>query len=227
VGFWGLAFFYPLNGIHHFLYSPIPMYLQYGAILSTIAVEFVVTTVVINFLGTLWGRGEMLRENMPIRWFYVGIVFYFLTCLQCSFQTTLTFQKIIHFTDWVVGHAHMVMFGVFGFWILGIITYLWPKLTGSPWAYPKLLGWHFWLSSISLAVMVADLTIAGLIQGFMWAALAPWIDVVNASKPFWLVRTISGVGIIVGQILFAWNMIATWNLGRARGFLPLEEGSDA
>ena len=24
VGFWGLAFFYPLNGIHHFLYTPIP-----------------------------------------------------------------------------------------------------------------------------------------------------------------------------------------------------------
>lgn len=28
VGFWGLAFFYPLQGIHHFLYTPIPMFLQ-------------------------------------------------------------------------------------------------------------------------------------------------------------------------------------------------------
>ena len=27
VGFWGLAFFYPLQGIHHFLYTPIPMFL--------------------------------------------------------------------------------------------------------------------------------------------------------------------------------------------------------
>jgi cytochrome c oxidase cbb3-type subunit 1 len=41
VGFWGLAFFYPLTGIHHFLYSPIPMFLQYGAVISTIAVEIV------------------------------------------------------------------------------------------------------------------------------------------------------------------------------------------
>ena len=49
VGFWGLAFFYPLNGIHHFLYTPIPMFLQYGAIISTIAVELVVTTVIFNF----------------------------------------------------------------------------------------------------------------------------------------------------------------------------------
>jgi cytochrome c oxidase cbb3-type subunit 1 len=53
VGFWGLAFFYPLQGIHHFLYTPIPMFLQYGAVVSTIAVELVVTTVIINFFGTL------------------------------------------------------------------------------------------------------------------------------------------------------------------------------
>ena len=113
VGFWGLAFFYPLTGIHHFLYTPIPMFLQYGAVISTIAVELVVTTVIINFFATIRGSTAALATNLPIRWLYTGMVFYFLTCLQCSFQTTLTFQALIHFTDWVVGHAHMVMFGVF------------------------------------------------------------------------------------------------------------------
>ncbi|MHC4089464.1 MAG: cbb3-type cytochrome c oxidase subunit I, partial [Planctomycetota bacterium] len=105
VGFWGLAFFYPLNGIHHFLYSPIPMFLQYGAVISTIAVELVVTTVIINFFGTIRRKGDLLRTSLPIRWFYVGMVFYFIVCLQCAFQVTLTFQRIIHFTDWVVGHS--------------------------------------------------------------------------------------------------------------------------
>ena len=60
VGFWGLAFFYPLQGIHHFLYTPIPMFLQYGAVISTIAVEFVVATVVIT--ATLFQR---LKRNRP------------------------------------------------------------------------------------------------------------------------------------------------------------------
>ena len=46
--------------------------------------------------------------NLPIRWFYTGMVLYFITCLQCAFQTTLTLQAIIHFTDWVPGHAHLV-----------------------------------------------------------------------------------------------------------------------
>jgi cytochrome c oxidase cbb3-type subunit 1 len=59
------------------------------------------------------------------------MIYYFLTCLQCAFQVTLTFQKIIHFTDWVVGHAHMVMFGVFSMWIMGIMTYLYPALAAT------------------------------------------------------------------------------------------------
>ena len=67
------------------------------------------------------------------------MVFYFLTCLQCAFQTTLTFQALIHFTDWVVGHAHMVMFGVFSMWLLGMMTYLIPRLLKTAWYSQRLL----------------------------------------------------------------------------------------
>ncbi|MCC6579402.1 MAG: cbb3-type cytochrome c oxidase subunit I, partial [Phycisphaeraceae bacterium] len=105
VGFWGLAFFYPLQGVHHFLGSPIPMFAQYSAVVSTIAIEIVVTTVVINFYMTWRGEEHTLKDNIAVRWFWVGALNYFITCLQCSFQVTLTFQTIIHFTDWVVGHA--------------------------------------------------------------------------------------------------------------------------
>ena len=99
------------------------MFLQYGAVISTIAVELVVATVIFNFHATLRGSTGALTTNLPIRWFYTGMFFYFLTCLQCAFQVTLTFQQLIHFSDWVVGHAHMVMFGVFIMWQLGIMTY--------------------------------------------------------------------------------------------------------
>ena len=149
VGFWGLAFFYPLQGIHHFLYTPIPMFLQYGAIVSTIAVEFVVLTVIINFFGTLYGDGRQVVTNLPIRYFYTGMIFYGITCTQCALQVTLTFQKLIHFTDWVVGHAHMVMFGVFSMWLFGIMIYLVPRLFKTAWYSEKIkrspfLAFHWW-----------------------------------------------------------------------------------
>jgi len=210
VGFWGLAFFYPLNGIHHFLYSPIPMFLQYGAVIATIAVELVVTTVILNFFGTLRGRGDALRTVMPIRWFYVGMVFYFTTCLQCAFQVTLTFQRIIHFTDWVVGHSHLVMFGVFGFWILGMMNHLLPRLLRAEgWYRPSWNSWHFWLTGIGMLVMFFDLVIAGLIQGFQWRDLAPWEASIRASTPFWFLRTLTGIAIIAGQMMFLYNILMT------------------
>ncbi|HIE96504.1 MAG TPA: cytochrome oxidase, partial [Fuerstia sp.] len=210
VGFWGLAFFYPLQGIHHFLYTPIHMFLQYGAIVSTIAVELVVTTVIINFFGTIWGSGHVVKTNLPIRWFYTGMIFYFLTCLQCAFQVTLTFQKIIHFTDWVVGHAHMVMFGVFTMWIMGAMTYLLPRLLNRPWYSLKALEWHYWLSTIGIAVMSADLFLLGLFQGWSWAALEPWDASVDISFPFWVLRTIAGLSMFGGLLTFIWNIFKTW-----------------
>jgi cytochrome c oxidase cbb3-type subunit 1 len=210
VGFWGLAFFYPLNGIHHFLYTPIPMFLQYGAVIATIAVELVVTTVIINFFGTIWGSGRAIVTNLPIRWFYTGMVFYFLTCLQCALQVTLTFQALIHFTDWVVGHAHLVMFGVFSMWIMGIMTYLFPRLIGRPWYSQRLCEWHYWLSTVGLFVMASDLTLLGVFQGYWWASLAPWDDSVSGSQPFWIVRVFAGLAITAGTGCFAWNIFKTY-----------------
>ena len=209
IGFWALAFFYPLNGVHHFLLSSIPMSVQYGAVISTMAVEIVVTTVIVNFFATMWGKGHALRTNLPIRWFYTGMVFYFITCLQCAFHTSLTLQKTIHFTDWVPGHAHLVMLGVFAFWILGIVTWLWPRLTGHEWHSRRLNQWHYWLTMIGLLIMFTDLLAAGVVHGWMLDSLAPWMDIVEAMKPYWAVRTFSGGMILVGQLLFTWNLWKT------------------
>jgi cytochrome c oxidase cbb3-type subunit 1 len=216
VGFWGLAFFYPLNGVHHFLYSPIPMYAQYGAIMSTIAVEIVVVTVIVNFFMTLRGDSHRLREDVALRWFYTGMVLYLVTCTQCAMQATLTFQKIIHFTDWVVGHAHLVMFGVFGFWILGAVVYLWPRLTGRPWWSERLNRWNWGLSTFGIVLMFIDLVIAGLLQGASWSRLDPWERSLQLSLPYWHTRLLAGVIIVVGQVLQAVNM---WKTARA----PLPE----
>ena len=209
VGFWGLAFFYPLQGVHHFLFSPIPMYAQYGAVVSTMAIEIVVFTVIVNFFMTLRGKGDYLRTNMPMRWFYAGMVCYFITCFQCAFHVTLTFQRLIHFTDWVVGHAHLVMFGVFGFWCIGMAVHLWPKLVKRPWYSDKLNAWNFWLTTLGLTIMFLDLTIAGVVEGFMWMNLSTWSAMLEAVAPFWHTRSISGLMIITGQLLMIYNMWMT------------------
>ena len=230
VGFWGLAFFYPLQGVHHFLGSPIPMFAQYSAVISTIAVEIVVTTVIINFFMTWMGTEGTLKRSIPVRWFWVGALNYFITCLQCAFQVTLTFQQVIHFTDWVVGHAHMVMFGVFSFWIFGMIEHLWPKLTGHEWWSMGLRRWGFWLTALGLSSMFLTLTASGLAEGFMSLNLVPRETILETVKPFWLVRTFTGISIIVGYTCFAVNMVMTARAAKVAHvdteYAPYEEVGD-
>ena len=134
---------------------------------------------------------------------------YFITCLQCSFHVTWTFQKVIHFTDWVVGHAHMIMFGTFTFWIFGTMDWLWPRVVKRQWYSDSLRSWHFWLSLIGIVIMFLDLTMAGLIHGFMQRELNPWSDIMEASVPFWWVRTFSGGMMIVGLLCMLTNMWMT------------------
>ncbi len=222
VGFWGLAFFYPLTGIHHYLYTPIPMFLQYGAVISTIAVEFVVVTVIINFFGSMWGRINMLATHMPLRWFFTGMILYGVTCFQCAIHTTLTFQKIIHFSDWVVGHAHLVMLGVFSFWIFGTMTYLFPRLLGKGWYSNTMLEWHYWLVVVGMWVMFFALTLGGVFQGFSWASLEPWENSLLISRLWWSLRLVAGLMIIAGKVIFVLNLIFTW-----RQPTPIATSADA
>ena len=214
VGFWGLAFFYPLQGVHHFLGSPIPMFAQYSAVISTIAIEIVVTSVVINFFMTWMSDPGSIKKSLPIRWFWIGAFNYFLTCTQCAFQVTLSFQQFIHFTDWVVAHAHLVMFGVFSFWIFGMIQHLWPKLTGKDWWSHEIAVWQFWLAVIGLEGMFLTLTGGGLIEGFMSMSMAHRADILESMWPFWAARVVLGGMIILSFLMLIFNMYMTAKFGK-------------
>jgi cytochrome c oxidase cbb3-type subunit 1 len=127
---------------------------------------------------------------------------------------TLTFQQLIHFSDWVVGHAHMVMFGVFIMWQFGIMTYLIPRLLKTPWYSQRLLEWHYWLSAVGLFVMAADLIILGVFQGLSWGSLFPWEHSLDISIPFWAVRAVAGTVMIAGYLVFLVNIVRTYFASR-------------
>jgi cytochrome c oxidase cbb3-type subunit 1 len=101
------------------------------------------------------------------------------------------------------------MFGVFSQWIFGFMTYLMPRLFGKPWYSTKLCEWHFWLSAVGVFVMFLDLTLAGIFQGFSWAALQPWEEMLAYSQPFWITRIFAGLAMFFGFLCFIWNIIMT------------------
>jgi cbb3-type cytochrome oxidase subunit 1 len=165
------------------------------------------------------GSWDQIAGNIPLRFLTFGIFSYILTCTQGPFHALFSVQKVVHFTDWVVAHAHLALFGVFSWWIYAFIYFVWPKLTGKTYI-KKYAEWHFWLSFIGffLFYYIPD-TIAGLMQGFFWLRGLPFIDSLTASQPFWIPRAISGVALIAGLIL----MILSIRGNSSQGENPLVE----
>lgn len=210
LGFWSLAFLYPLNGAHHYLQSPIPMWVQSLSVVTSVGVHLVVYTVIYNFWQTLRQGGIEIYSRLPLRWFVAGAISYLLTCMQCALHVTMTVQTHVHFTDWVVGHAHFVMFGTFSFFVFGFVHFLWPSLVGKrAWYSERWNEWLFWLLAIANLVLWISLMISGLLQGSSWIALEPFTKSVTASVPYWLVRSIAGTAILVGIAFLIANLWLT------------------
>jgi cytochrome c oxidase cbb3-type subunit I/II len=207
VGFWLLFFIYPLNGTHHYVYSAIPMSAQKGAIVASAYLGMDVTLVVTNLLLSLRGNSGTASRDVPLRFVWFGVIAYLVVSLQGSVQALMPVNRFIHFTDWVIGHSHLAMIGFASFIALGGIAHMWQRIPGTRYN-ERAMNWSFWLLAAGLTLMVADLTIAGLVEAEVWQSSAPWIDSVRAVGSYWLVRTLSGLPILAGFIVF-WTSLVT------------------
>ena len=207
VGFWLLFFIYPLNGTHHYVYSAIPMSAQKGAIVASAYLGMDVILVVANLLLSLPGSSGIASKDVPLRFVWFGVIAYLVVSLQGSVQALMPVNRFIHFTDWVIGHSHLAMIGFASFIALGGIAHMWQRIPGTRYN-ERTMNWSFWLIATGLTLMVADLTIAGLVEAQVWQSSAPWIDSVRAVRSYWLVRTLSGLPILAGFLLF-WTSLIT------------------
>src|SRR6266404_146835 len=207
VGFWLLFFTYPLNGTHHYVYSAIPMAAQKGAIVASVYLGIAVILVVSNWLLSLSGSSGTVSKDVPLRFVWFVVISYLLVSLQGSVQALMPVNRFIHFTDWVIGHSHFAMIGFASFIALGGIAHLWQRIPGTRYN-ERLMNWSFWLLALGLTLMVADLTIAGLVEAQVWESSAPWIDSVRAVGSYWLVRTLSGLPVLAGFVVF-WTSLVT------------------
>ena len=201
VGFWLLFLIYPLNGTHHYVYSAIPMAAQKGAIVASAYLGMDVILVVTNLLLSLRGSSGTVSKDVPLRFVWFGVVSYLLVSLQGSVQALMPVNRFIHFTDWVIGHSHFAMIGFGSFIALGGLAHLWQRIPGTRFN-GRMMNWSFWLLAVGLTLMIADLTIAGLVEAQVWQSSAPWIDSIRAVSGYWLVRTFSGLPILAGFVLF-------------------------
>ncbi|HUV69512.1 MAG TPA: cbb3-type cytochrome c oxidase subunit I [Terracidiphilus sp.] len=202
IGFWLLFLVYPLNGLHHYIYSSLPMTAQHASEVASIYQGIDVIIVVTNLLLSvaIASDGSVVRD-IPLRFIWTSVVIYLVVSVEGSIQAIMSFNRFIHFTDWVIGHSHLAMIGFASFAAMGALAHIWQRLPNVR-SSRRLLAWSYWLLTIGLAGMVLDLTGAGLVQASLWQQHLPWIDSVRASRPYWIVRTLDGCLLLTGFLTF-------------------------
>src|ERR687891_258564 len=86
------------------------------------------------------------------------------------------------------------------FLIAGAV-YVWPRITGSELASFTLANWGFWLVTVGISAMGLVLSAQGLQQGFMLMAQSEFLETVAAIRPYWWVRTFTGISMDTGMSL--------------------------
>lgn len=222
LGFWALALFYPLNGVHHYIYSPIADWAQTIAIAASMMLIVPVWAFSVNVWGTMRGNWSKFTtgDNYALKFVILGGVWYLITCFQGPFEALRGMQRLTHFGEFNVGHAHSAVFGAFSIWAMATIYFILPKVFGRQIWSRKLGAWHYWMEIIGFGIMFSVLTVAGLQQGAqLLTSDVSWVESMNQIKPYWVARTIGGTLMDVGLALFVFNIVMSFLCGK-----PAEEG---
>ena len=92
-------------------------------------------------------------------------------------------------------------------WAIAGAVYVWPRITGSAiWSF-KLGNWGFWLITLGISAMGLVLSAQGLQQGFMLMAQSEFLETVTAIRPYWWVRTFTGISMDLGISLVVYTLM--------------------
>jgi cytochrome c oxidase cbb3-type subunit 1 len=100
---------------------------------------------------------------------------------------------------------------------IGSIYHLIPVLFDKPKMYSiYLVNLHFWLATIGVVIYIVAMWMSGVLQGLMWRAINAdgtltysFVESLEASKPFYLLRFFGGVIILTGMLIMAYNVYKT------------------
>jgi cbb3-type cytochrome c oxidase subunit I len=209
IGFFGLVAIYSHIGGHHILQAPIPNWLKTISVVDSVAMIVPVFVVLANLWLTARGTGSALWRDVGGRFVLAGTIWYLLTCIQGPIQSLPSIQRITHFNNWTVGHAHVAVLGFSGFVALGGLWHVLPLVAGRKLYSDRLANLQFGMVLFGLSGFFVALTIAGLIQGGSWYHGQVVYNVLPYLSPYMTLRAMFGTLIITGALLGLFNVLMT------------------
>jgi cytochrome c oxidase cbb3-type subunit I len=203
LGFWGLALFGGWTGMTHVIGGPFPAWIVTASIVAKVLLMIPVFAVAANFHLSMKGHFGMLRDHLPLRFVLTGTVVYTAFSLAGSVISTRSIAQFTQFTFVTVMQNQLGLFGFYSMILFGALYYIVPKLLNRQWLFPKLVEAHFWLIVVGFVLLVFDLAIGGLIQGFgLEDPQIPMIAVNDLLGPFLAIQDFAALLLVAGNLGF-------------------------
>lgn len=218
IGFWSLIVVYTHIGTHHLLQVPVPTWLKVIAIVDSIGMVIPVMVALINIWYTARGKLGEIHRDIGAKFVFTGTIMYFFVSIQGSMMSLPQVQRVTHFNNWVVAHAHVGVLGFSGMIALGGLYYVLPKITGRPLFSRFIADMQYWMILIGVVGFTVVLTIAGLIQGNAWLNGETIYRVLPEIHMYYVIRASLGLIIFCGAVMGLYNVIRTlfFNTGETR-----------
>jgi len=215
-GFWSLLVIYTHIGTHHLLQVPVPTWLKVIAIVDSNAMVIPVMAFLINIWYTAKGKLGEIHADIGAKFVFTGTIMYFFVSIQGSMMSLPDVQRVTHFNNWVVAHAHLGVLGFAGMIALGGIYYILPRMTGRPLYSRFLADLQYWMILIGTVGFTVVLTIAGLIQGNAWLNGETVYRILPQIHVYYVTRA------ALGLMIFSSAVIGFYNIIRSMFFSPGE-----
>lgn len=217
VHFWALIALYIWAGPHHLHYTALPDWTQSLGMVMSVVLFVPSWGGMINGIMTLSGAWHKLKTDPILRFLVVSLSFYGMSTFEGPMMAIKSVNALSHYTDWTIGHVHSGALGWVAMISIGAIYHLIPVLYNQGRMYSiSLINTHFWLHTIGVVLYIVAMWISGITQGLMWSAVNTdgtltysFVQSLESSKPFYLMRFIGGVFVVAGMLLMAYNIYKT------------------
>ena len=228
IHFWALIFIYIWAGPHHLLYTSLPDWAQSLGVVFSIMLIAPSWGGMLNGLLTLRGAWDRVRDDVMLKFMVVALTCYGMATFEGPLLSLKNVNMISHFTDWTIAHVHVGGLGWNGMMTFGLLYWLMPRLFRTELYSKKLANQHFWIATLGIILYAIPMYIAGFMQGLMWQDFnadgtlvnGDWLKMVDAMKPYYILRSLGGTLYIIGAVMMFYNLIKT---AKAGNFLANEE----
>ncbi|HWS39877.1 MAG TPA: cytochrome-c oxidase, cbb3-type subunit I [Arenimonas sp.] len=229
VHFWALIAIYMWAGPHHLHYTAIPDWAQSVGMAFSLVLLAPSWGGMINGMMTLSGAWHKLRTDPILKFLIVSLSFYGMSTFEGPMMSIKTVNALSHYTDWTIGHVHSGALGWVAMISIGACYMLIPRVVGLKEMFStKLIDTHFWVHTIGVVLYTVSMWISGIGQGLMSRATNPdgtlqyaFVEIVKFTYPYYLVRLLGGLLVLVGMLLMLYNMIKTMQQAKGDFNVPV------